>query len=108
MTKIETKDERSLLLYIETRCVDYGGVLDTRHLNDDDQELLEKWKAEGFIDTGRVAFKTIPDAPGCRAWTQWVSLSEEAWKAAFIQRIARFAREHHNRKWMTTEEYRNR
>ena len=107
MPKVETKDECSLLLYLETRCVDYGGILDTRHMNDEDVAILERWKEEGFIDYGRVAFKTIPEAPGCRHWTEWVALSEEAWKEAFAQRIARFTRVYSKRRWMTTKEYQN-
>ena len=31
-----TKEERSLLLCLETRAVDYGGTVDARHMNQDD------------------------------------------------------------------------
>jgi hypothetical protein len=29
-----TSDERNLLLYLETRAVDYGGIVDTKHMNE--------------------------------------------------------------------------
>jgi len=38
-----TKNERSLLLYLETRAVDYGGIVDTRHMNQDDMEIAKEW-----------------------------------------------------------------
>lgn len=100
-----TKDERNLLLYIETRAVDYGGSLDNRHLNEGDMKILERWKEEGFIDFGRIAFKTTPEF--CKTFTLWATLTEEAWKEAWTERIARFTRVYENRRWMTTEEYRN-
>lgn len=44
------KDHWSLLLYVETRCVDYNGTLDFKHMRDKlmrgDVLLNNKWKPE--------------------------------------------------------------
>jgi len=36
-----SKDERSLLLYLETRVVDEGGSLNMLHMNDADKKVLK-------------------------------------------------------------------
>lgn len=38
-----TKDERSLMLYLETRAVDHGGRVDTRHMNARDMKTAQRW-----------------------------------------------------------------
>ena len=37
-----TSDERNLLLYLETRAVDHGGLVDAKHMNKEDMEIAEK------------------------------------------------------------------
>ena len=98
-----TKDERSTLVYLETRIVDHSGRVDLRHLNADDMTSIRGWQAEGFIQWGRVAhgateLKTAP---------MWVQFSDEAWTLAHEERRARAAREWAKRRWQTTEEKRN-
>lgn len=57
--KTMTKDERSLLLFLETQAVDHAGKVDGRHMNKDDFETAAKWDAEGFVNFGRVAFENV-------------------------------------------------
>lgn len=44
-----TKQELSLLLFLETRAVDYGGRVDTRHMNMDDMTTANRmWVVKRF------------------------------------------------------------
>ena len=92
-----TRDERSLLLYFETRMVDYSGRVDTRRMNDDDMEIVDKWKAADFIDYGRIRV-----ADHNMDGSNWVEFSEEAWQLAHQERRARAERG--TRRYMKTAE----
>lgn len=94
-----SKDERSLLLFLETRAVDYGGRVNAKHMNDDDFKIAERWTKEGFISFGRIKFKHI-NSDGANS----VNLSEEAWKLAHEERKERFKRLWLKRTWITTKE----
>ena len=83
-----TKEERSLLLYLESRCVDNDGDVDTRKMNKDDMVLAVRWHGHGFIEWSRFKFNDIP-GPGL---THRVSLSDDAWALAHAERRARAAR----------------
>jgi hypothetical protein len=124
-----TKDERSLLLYLETCAVDHTGKVDGIKMNDEDRAIAERWAQEGFIKYGRVcAADAFPcaTAPEEEFLTEededegssapllprssklnWVQLSEEAWTLAHAERRARAERLWAKRDWRTTEEYRN-
>lgn len=80
-----TKDEASLLLYLESRSVDDGGSVDVRRMNSDDFEIVTRWIEEGFIQFGRIAFHSIKSS----GITHWVKLSERAWIIAHTERRAR-------------------
>lgn len=82
-----TKDERSLLLYLETRAVDYGGKIDTRHMNKEDIDTAKGWNKEGFLWFGRIKFHDI-----AYHMTHWCELSDEAWSLAHQERKARYKR----------------
>jgi len=85
-----TKDERSLLIYFESRCVDYRGWLDMRQMNKDDEEIAKRWNEEGLIVYKRG---TQRDGKGeIVQMTYEVELSPEAWKLAHAERIARAKR----------------
>lgn len=103
-----TKDERSLLLYLESRAVDQGGLVDTRHMNSDDIKIAQKWDEEGFIKYGRVCFKDAQrlSNPGLggKKNTAWVELSDEAWLVAHAERKERALRMWEKRSWKKTEE----
>jgi len=88
-----TKEERSLLLFFESAAVDYGGKLSPLHMNGEDQEIKDKWKKSSFIEYGRMKSNDIFGDRTC-----WVKLSDEAWKLAHEERIARFKRLEYNKK----------
>ena len=82
-----TSDERNLLLYLETRAVDYGGLVDTNHMNKEDMDIAKKWNEEGFLKFGRIRFRSITTVG-----THWCELSDEAWNLAHTERKARCLR----------------
>ena len=94
--------ESSLLLYLETRTVDYSGIYDPRHLNDVDRDILDKWKGEGFLDHGRVSSEYLTPRR-----CLWVRLSVEAVGVAAELRSRKADQGWRSRKWTTTEEKRN-
>lgn len=96
-----SKDERSLLLFLETRAVDYGGRVKEAHMNKEDFKIAEKWNEEGFIEFGRIVARNINTDGG-----HWVKLSDDAWKLAQEERKARATRMWENRTWISTEDSR--
>ena len=99
--KVMTKEERSLLLYLETRAVDYGGTVDARHMNQADFALLDVWKIDKLVDFGRLASEC------CTPTRQyWVTFSDRAWALAHEERRARNTRMNSKRDWYTTQEKR--
>lgn len=88
-----TKDERSLLLFLETRATDHGGKVATVHMNKEDFEIAERWTAKGFVEFRRIPFHDINNkVPRPKVCTYFVTLSEEAWTAAHAERRARCKR----------------
>lgn len=98
------KDERSLLLYLESRAVDHGGLVATPHMNEDDFKLAESWTRKGFIRFGRLTAASIRELSSGSSY--WVMLSEEAWRLAHEERRDRNRRLYARRQWQTTEEKR--
>ncbi len=99
-----TREERSLLLYLEVRATDHGGLVTTAHMNKDDDTIINKWKENGFIEYGRLTRESIESLRGS---THWVKLSEDAWSLAHQERRARFERIYLKRTWQTTQEKRS-
>jgi hypothetical protein len=99
--KTMTKDERSQLLYFETRAVDCGGRVNGAHMNAADMEIAKRWNAEGFVGFGRIASEHI-NSTG----SYWCNLSDEAWALAAAERKARGERNWKKRDWWSTEEKR--
>jgi hypothetical protein len=100
-----TKDERSLLLFLEACAVDKWGKIDARHMNKLDLGIAERWDKEKFIGFGRIAYKFInTDKAAFGIATHWCKLSDEAWKLAHEERKARGIRIWNKRDWKTTEE----
>lgn len=97
-----TNDERSLLLYLETRAVGYGGLVAPRHMNAEDFCIAKKWDKEGFIGFGRL----VSESCNYTTCSHWVTLSEEAWELAHKERRARQKRLYDIRTWTTTKEKR--
>ena len=81
--ELNTRDEKSLLLYFETQAVDYGGTLEGVRMNADDFAIAKRWNEAGF---GRIAFHDIKKHSGV-ARDHWCVLSEEAWKLAHAERV---------------------
>lgn len=100
-----TKDENSLLLYLETRAVDYSGRIDQMQMNDGDRRLLAEWSASGFVETGRICFKDVT-AGHRKQETNWVRLSEVAFQEAHRLRRERAERCWKNKTYKTTQEKR--
>lgn len=86
-----TKDEKSLMLYLETRMVDYAGTIDFVHLNDADIALLGEWEAAGFITQHRLTHASV-QLLNKKSTTNIVSLSDAAWELAWECRKERAAR----------------
>lgn len=103
MKTLETMsgEERSLLLFLETRAVDYGGRVNVEHMNQVDMNIAERWNSEGFVGFGRIVMRNHN-----RDGTHWCKLPEEAWKLAHAERKARHERMWLKRNWITTEESR--
>jgi len=83
-----TKEEKSLLLYMETQTVDYGGKLEGVRMNSGDFAIAKHWNETGFVQFGRIAFHDITKHVRV-ARDLWCVLSEEAWAAAHAERRAR-------------------
>lgn len=104
-----SRDEKSLLLYFESRCVDSRGTVSTPQMNADDFEIAERWTEIGFIEFGRLSYESVTAIQGIinkSGTTHYVQLSPEAWELAHAVRRARAERDYANRKWRTAEEAR--
>jgi hypothetical protein len=99
-----TREQLSLLLFLECRATDHGGLVDTRRMNESDMAQAAKWTADGFLAFGRLASASIKSLNGS---TCWVTLSDEAWRLAHEERKARHARVYSRRQWLKTSELRN-
>lgn len=98
-----TKDERSLLLFLETRAVDHRGRVDTKHMNSEDMAIAAQWHLEGFVNFGRIASEDLN-----QYGSHWCHLSEQAWMLVAEERKARAERMWAKRTWKTTDEKRAR
>jgi len=103
-----TRREQSLLLYLETRAVDYGGLVDMARVNAEEVDIMGVWADRGYIDFGRVASADIErlKSRASHSPTHWVRLSEEAWQDAARYRRERAERLWQKRTWKTTAELR--
>ena len=99
-----TREQLSLLLFLECRATDHGGLVETPHMNESDIEQAAKWTADGFLAFGRLTSASIRSLHGS---THWVTLSDEAWRLAHEERKARHARIYSRRTWVKTSETRN-
>jgi len=82
------KNERSLLLYLETCLVDGLGRVESIRMNKTDFTIIKKWKNTKFIAFGRLRFKAIERLRKYgHQYTHYVRLSEEAW--ALVHQLRR-------------------
>lgn len=84
-----TKEQRSLLLFLETQAVDRGGMVSGENMNVEDFQIARQWAADKFI-----RFSRIPTSLLAKGSTRnhVVELSEEAWACAGLERIRRAKR----------------
>ena len=101
------KQELNLLLYLETRAVDYGGGVSAEHMNAEDFQIVKRWAEREYVEFGRICAADIrsqsPVATSRRA-TNWVVLSEQAWIDAHMERRARNTRLWAKRRFHKTSE----
>jgi hypothetical protein len=98
-----TKDERSLLLYLETRLVDHYGRVNGLNIKIADMAIIEKRKDAEFVNFGRICSDDISTDGSL-----WVTFSDGAWRSAHAERRARADRMQLQRSYRTTEEKRAR
>ena len=94
-----TKDERSLILYLETCVVDRSGRVNAVHMNEDDFKLARKWADKGLIGFGRIVMQDHNQDGG-----NWVTFTDAAWKMAHAERKAKGIRCAAARVFSTTRE----
>lgn len=86
-----TRDELSLLLFLETRCVDHGGAVTAGNMNKADIETAQRWNARGFVLFGRLEVADWMGV-GQRRCSHWCRLSKMAWAVVAMERKARAER----------------
>jgi hypothetical protein len=86
-----TREERSLLLYLESCSVDYAGLVHCQKVNEDDITILKKWDESGFVSWSRITFNSLQLLID-KHRTTLVRLSEEAWALAHQERRNRSIR----------------
>lgn len=101
-----TKDEKSLLLFLETCAVDQGGLVDIRHMNESDGEITENWHNNEFVSFGRLTMDSIKNLSHASAkqYTHWCLLSSKAFELAHQERTARADRIYSKRTWKKLSE----
>ncbi len=82
-----TREEKNLLIYFETCCVDQYGKVSRYCMNQEDFQIAKKWNENGFVKFGRIISKDIKND-----LTNWCELSEQAWLAAHSARKERAIR----------------
>ncbi|MFA5525775.1 MAG: hypothetical protein WC992_03025 [Acholeplasmataceae bacterium] len=88
-----TPDEQSLLLYLESRLVDHGGMLQGGPggaMNGEDFDIAERWHASGFIEFDELSEAEVNRR---RGHTHRCRFSEEAWRMAHRLRRLRAEQE---------------
>lgn len=92
-----TKNQKSLLLFLETCAVDHEVRVNTMHINEEDMEQVKTWHDEGFLMFGR-----IKDADVNNYGAHWIEFSEEAWVQVAEFRKDRAIRALANRRYQRT------
>lgn len=94
-----TRDQKGLLLYLESRSMDHRDIVNTLHMSHGDLEQAAEWAKEGFL----LAWRRLPWAwvdqyseSGMKGCTHFVKLSAQAVAQAhqFRQERADFGAKH--------------
>lgn len=78
---ILTKEEKSLLLYVEDCCVNKSGYLENEKMSGSEIKTLEKWNEDGFI-----YFRRLKSHEMIYKKTHVTKLSNKAWDLAYLCR----------------------
>jgi hypothetical protein len=83
-----SKDERSFLLYVETQCVDAGGLLEGIRMNEADHEAAIRFEAAGLMRFGRMPARLLGSKYGPQR-THYAELTDAGWELAGLLRRRR-------------------
>lgn len=83
-----TKEEKSLLLFLEVCIVDRACIVNTVHMNEEDMYIAKKWDRDGLIQFGRVWSTEVKEGR-----THYVIFSERAFELAHQERKERGERQ---------------
>jgi len=81
-----TRDQRSILLYVETCAVDHGGLLEGIRMNADDHTAMAQLQHAGILKHGRVPGRLLGTFQ--RNVTHWCDLTDAGWELAHQLRRA--------------------
>ena len=95
-----TREERSLLLYLESCLVESRGRVNLQRTNNGDMTIIDKWNNEKFIKKGRIVIDKYMETSG----SMWVEFSNSAWELAHEERKNRSTRMTKKRQWVKTSE----
>jgi hypothetical protein len=84
-----TRDQKSLILYVETRCVDHDGLLRGEQMNQEDRENLKVFQESGHLTYGRVPAMMLSKLSG---QTHWATLTDAGFALAHALRKERASR----------------
>lgn len=88
-----SKDFFSLVLFLETQMVDYGGTVATAHMNSDDFGIAAEMEEEGLITFKRLHSSYAFDKKkNLRHVTYRVEFNEKMWEIAHKERRDRAER----------------
>ncbi len=82
MIEALSKDEKNLLLYIETCVVDYAGTVEAVRMNEVDFEAAKTLEEKGLCSVRRLKIASIEKRKGSRKPTHHAILSDEGWVCA--------------------------
>lgn len=99
--EVMTQAQQALLMYLETCMVNKSGRVDSTIINEEERRMIDKWRAEGFVEFGRIVLHGVTGEGG-----NWVRLSDDAWADAHAARIERAERMWQDKRYTTTADRR--
>ena len=100
-----TREEASVLLYLETCAVDHGGMVDRRRMNADDFRIAEQMQDAGLLRFGRMLMCAIREVGKHYPCSHWVELLEPGWENVAILRRRRAERNLMDKSWRTESKH---
>lgn len=87
-----SREQRSLLLYLETCAVDACGIVDTVRMNAADFDIAKAWHRDGFIKFVRLLSRYLPEPRRESYPSHVVELTNESFACAALERRNRAGR----------------